>query len=390
MIKVAVLGYGVVGSGVVKFIAKNHGHIKQNASQNITIKYVLDKPDVLNRLNQRDNPANDIIYTANFADILEDAEVQIIIEAMGGINPAYDFAKQALQKGKHFCTSNKELVITHGAELAEIARRNNLGFMFEASVGGGAPIIRPMNFTLQLTNVTEISGILNATSNYILSTMTNTNTTYVTALQTAQELGYTEKNPLEDVSGTDAARKLAILLSLTTGKQINFTDIYTEGITHITREDFDFAQEFGFTIKPVTWAYINQTGIHAISAPMLVYRRNPLASTSNVFNCAILKSDSAGTTMFYGEGAGKIPTAAAIISDVIDIAKNINNPINATWSPEKATLAPFSQFACRKIVQVASRSYHTFITALETETETAETLKNTDVSRVFRIYGYDQ
>ncbi|MCL1988543.1 MAG: homoserine dehydrogenase [Firmicutes bacterium] len=376
MINIAILGYGAVGSGLAELI-KAKGKTWQ---LQIAVKYVVDIRDVSSQLE------NTATYTTNFDTILADDDVTIVVEAIGGTESAYNLVKQALLKGKHVCTSNKELVTTYGAELLQIASNTQAKFMFEASVGGGTPVIQPMYRTLQIDQIIEVAGILNGTTNYILSTMSTTTKTYETILQDVQQRNYAEKNPWEDVGGFDAARKLAILLSLATGNQLNFRDIHTEGINNITRDDFSFAHEFGFTIKPLVWGYINQNGIYAISAPILVHRKHPLANVCNAFNAAMIKTASTGNLMFYGEGAGKTPTATAIMADIFRICSATTHGL--TWSTNTAKIQPFDDFSCCKLVQVAGKN-RAFITAHETEHATAETLKNVPVAKMFRIYDYD-
>ena len=316
MINIAVLGYGTVGSGVVEVINKNHASINKRAGQEVNIKYVLDL---------RDFPGDPVekVLVHDYNVIVNDPEVKIIVEVMGGIKPAYDFTKQALEAGKSVCTSNKELVAAHGAELLAIAKANKVNFLFEASVGGGIPIIRPLNQSLTADEITEITGILNGTTNYILSKMTDEGKSFEEVLKRAQEKGYAERNPEADVEGYDACRKIAILTSLALGKQVDYQDIYTEGITKITAKDVEYAEEFGDVIKLLGVAHNTEGGIEVAVHPMMIPKEHPLASVRDSFNAVFVHSDAADDTMFYGRGAGELPTASAIMGDVIDVIRDI-------------------------------------------------------------------
>ncbi|MCL2421655.1 MAG: homoserine dehydrogenase, partial [Defluviitaleaceae bacterium] len=300
MVKIAVLGYGVVGSGIVQVLEQNRVHIEKQARRAVEVKYVLDTRDFSQELGSK--------FTQNFNTILKDEEVRIVAEVMGGLNPAYKYVKQALLRGKHVCTSNKELVIKHGAELLAIAGERNLNFMFEASVGGGIPVVRPINLALTTDKIVAVSGILNGTSNYMLTQMFNFNKSYAEALTQAQELGYVEKDPTADVGGFDACRKLAILMSLATGQQVNYEDILTEGIEDIGPADFAFARAFGFSLKPMVDGRISAQGVSAVSAPMLVHHQHPISAVTGVFNSVFVQAEATGNVMFYGQGAGQLPT----------------------------------------------------------------------------------
>ena len=301
MIQIAVLGYGTVGSGVVEVIDTNHASINKKAGEEINIKYVLDLRDF-----PGDKIQEKIVHDFNI--ILEDPEIKIVVEVMGGVEPAYTFTKKALLAGKSVCTSNKELVARHGAELLEIARERNLNYLFEASCGGGIPIIRPLNSSLTADEIDEITGILNGTTNYILTKMTEEGSSFEEVLKDAQEKGYAERNPEADVEGHDACRKIAILSSLALGRQVDYEDIYTEGITKITADDIKYAKEMGKTIKLLAFSRKVDDSFYAMVAPCLIGPTDPLYSVNGVFNAIFVHGNVLGDAMFYGSGAGKLPT----------------------------------------------------------------------------------
>jgi len=326
MIKIAILGYGTVGSGVYEILRKNPSSIEKKAGSQIEIKYILDIRDF-------DDHPEKHLFTKNYDDILNDDEVSIVVEVMGGLNPAYDFTKSALLKGKNVVTSNKELVATHGTELIAIAKEKNVNYFFEASVGGGIPIIRPLNQCLSANEIEGVHGILNGTTNYILTKMFEEGASFESALKEAQNLGYAERNPAADVEGHDACRKTAILASLATGKFVDYNDIPTEGITKISTEDVFFADKIGYVIKLIGSAEVDKDGkVSAIVAPRLVSKESQLSDVNGVFNAILLHGDSLGDVMFYGRGAGKLPTASAVVADVIDAAKHLHTNKWVIWS----------------------------------------------------------
>lgn len=329
--KVALLGYGTVGSGVVEVIQSNKDSIAKRAGEPIELKYVLDLREFPG------DPVNEMIVH-DFNTILADDEVEIVAEAMGGINPAYGFAKAVLEKGKSYVTSNKELVALHGGELLEIARENNVNFLFEASVGGGIPIIRPLNQSITADEIYEITGILNGTTNFILTKMKDEGRTFEEVLKEAQELGYAEKNPAADVEGYDACRKIAILASLAFGEHVNFEDIPTEGITKITKEDMFYAEKMNCVIKLLGTCQKQDDNVFARVAPMLISKSHPLAMVNDVFNAIFVKGNMVGDVMFYGRGAGKLPTASAVVADIVDAAKHKGTNIMTIWNKEKIDL----------------------------------------------------
>lgn len=345
MVNIAILGYGTVGSGVVEVITKNHDSINKRAGEDINIKYVLDL---------RDFPGDPVenILVHDYNVILNDPEVKIVVEVMGGVNPAYTFVKDALLNGKSVATSNKELVAAHGAELIRIAKDNNVNFLFEASVGGGIPIIRPLNQSLTADEINEIVGILNGTTNYILSKMSDEGLDFDTVLKRAQELGYAERNPEADVEGYDACRKIAILTSLACGKQVDYSDIYTEGITKITDTDIKYAKKLSGAIKLFGMSRMDDGKVFCMVAPFLISSEHALFNVNGVFNGIFVNGNMLGDTMFYGKGAGKLPTASAVVSDVIDEVKHQGTNIMTIWEPDKITLCDMKDFECRYFVRV--------------------------------------
>ncbi len=345
MINIAVLGYGTVGSGVVEVIKTNQKNVNKRAGQEINIKYVLDL---------RDFPGDPVeeILVHDYNVILNDPEVDIVVEVMGGINPAYEFTKNALLAGKTVASSNKELVASHGAELLKIAKEKNVNYLFEASVGGGIPIIRPLNQSLTADEFTEITGILNGTTNYILTKMFDEGSDFDTVLKRAQEKGYAERNPEADVEGYDACRKIAILTSLVCGKQVDFEDVYTEGITKITGAEIKYAKALGGTIKLLGKSIFKDGTVYSMVAPFIISDEHPLFNVNGVFNGIFINGNMLGDTMFYGKGAGKLPTASAVVSDVVDAVKHQGTNIMTIWEEEKITLGDMNNFECKYFVRV--------------------------------------
>ncbi len=324
--KIAILGYGTVGSGVVEILQKNKQSIAKKASQEIDIKYILDIRDFDDEI-----VAGKIVKDFNI--ILNDNEVKIVVEAMGGINPAFNFAKASMEKGKCFVTSNKELVAQKGAQLLEIAIKNNVTFLFEASVGGGIPIIRPLHQCLAANEIFEIVGILNGTTNYILTKMSKQGMNFNETLLKAQELGYAEKDPTDDIEGNDSCRKICILGSLAFGRHIYPNSVYTQGISNITIDDIKTAANFNSTIKLLGKVKKLEDGnISIIVAPFVIPLEHPLANVEDVFNGILIKGDAIGDVVFYGRGAGKLPTASAMIADIIDCAKNFGPQKRLLWN----------------------------------------------------------
>ena len=331
MISIAVLGYGTVGSGVVEVLEKNKDVINQRAGDEISVKYVLDLRDF-----PGDPIQEKIVHDIDV--IINDPEVQIVVEVMGGVEPAYTFVKRCLEAGKSVATSNKALVAKHGATLLSIAREREINFLFEASVGGGIPIIRALNSSLTADRIEEITGILNGTTNYMLTKMFYEGAQYDEVLKEAQDNGFAERNPEADVEGYDACRKIAILSSLISGHQVDFEDIYTEGITQITKEDMMYAKEMKMTIKLLASSKRDGDHLHAIVAPALLGNEHPLYSVNGVFNAVFVNGNMLGDAMFYGSGAGKLPTASAVVADVVDEAKHLHRNIMTMWKEEKLQL----------------------------------------------------
>ncbi|MDE6214347.1 MAG: homoserine dehydrogenase [Lachnospiraceae bacterium] len=332
MIQIAVLGYGTVGSGVVEVIETNKTDINKKAGEQLAVKYILDLRDF-----PGDPYEGKVVHDYNM--ILEDPDVVIICETMGGTKPAYEFTKQALLAGKSVCTSNKELVAAHGPELLKIAREHRCNYLFEASVGGGIPIIRPLNYSLTAEHIDGITGILNGTTNYILTKMDREGADFEDVLKEAQEKGYAERNPEADVEGYDACRKIAILSSLMTGKNVCSEDIYTEGITKISAADFKYAKQMNKSVKLLAVSRDTEEGFFAMVAPFLISREHPLYSVNDVFNAVYVHGNMLGDSMYYGRGAGKLPTASAVVSDVVDCARHQGKTIMCFWDEEKVEVA---------------------------------------------------
>lgn len=316
MAKIAILGHGVVGSGVMEVLLSHADSLRERAKEEIRVKYILDTKDF------PDLPYADL-FTKDFNEILQDNEVKIVVEVMGGLHPAFDFVKACLENGKSVVTSNKELVASKGAELLSIAQKNNLNFLFEASVGGGIPIIRPISQCLAANEVTEIAGILNGTTNFILTKMITEKMSFDEALKLAQKLGYAERDPAADVEGQDACRKICILASLAFGRHVYPEEVHTEGITAVTLEDVGYAKAWGGVIKLIGKVEKLPGGqLHIIVGPMFVGNESQLAHVDDVFNGIMVRGDATGDVVFYGKGAGKLPTASAVVADVIDCIKH--------------------------------------------------------------------
>jgi len=407
MIHIAVLGYGTVGSGVVEVIEKNKELINKKAGEGLNIKYILDLREFPN-----DPYEEKVIH--DFDVILADQEITVICETMGGTGAAYQFTKKALEAGKSVCTSNKELVAMHGPELLRLANANKCNYLFEASVGGGIPIIRPLNYSLTAERIEGITGILNGTTNYILTKMEKEGADFDQVLKKAQEKGYAERNPEADVEGHDACRKIAILSSLMSGKNVNYENIYTEGITKITVSDFLYAKEAGKSIKLLAMSktvMINgEERIMAMVAPCMIDQAHPLYMVNGVFNAVCVKGNMLGDSMYYGRGAGKLPTASAVVSDVIDCARHQERTIMCFWEEEEAKMVEIGEvertffvrarlegrgeveaaFPDGKVIQVAGRTDEFgYFTGVMKEKEFAakyETLGENVISRI-RVEG---
>lgn len=335
MINVAILGYGTVGSGVFEVLNTNKESITRRAGEELNVKYVLDLRDFPGQ------PVEEVLIH-DYEQIVNDPEVDIVVEVMGGVEPAYTFVKKALLAGKNVCTSNKALVAKHGRELMDIAKEKSINFLFEASCGGGIPIIRVINSSLTGDEIDEVTGILNGTTNYMLYKMNTEGCEFDTVLKEAQQKGYAEADPTADVEGYDACRKIAILSSLAYERYFDFEDIYTEGITKITPEDMEYAAKLGRTIKLLgTSRKLEDGTCYALVAPFLIGQDSPLYSVNDVFNAVFVHGNMLGDAMFYGSGAGKLPTASAVVADVVDMVKHKNTNIYIDWKPEKLELVDY-------------------------------------------------
>ena len=344
--KIAVMGYGTIGSGVVEVLEINKEKIAKRAGEPIEVKYVLDL---------REFPGtpieNKIVH--DYKVIAEDPEIGIVVETMGGVEPAFTFVKAMLEAGKQVATSNKNLVAAKGAELIKVARDHGVNFQFEASVGGGIPIIRPLNKCLTADEIEEITGILNGTTNYMLYKMSTEGCEFDTVLKEAQQKGYAEADPTADVEGYDACRKIAILSSLAYERYFDFEDIYTEGITKITPEDMEYAAKLGRTIKLLgTSRRLADGTCYAMVAPFMLGQNSPLYSVNDVFNAVFVHGNMLGDAMFYGSGAGKLPTASAVVGDIVDAAKHLHVNIVTNWNSTPAVLKPLDEVTGRFFVRI--------------------------------------
>lgn len=325
MVKIAVMGYGVVGSGVVEVFNKNHESIQKKAGRKMEIAHILDLRDF------PEDPYKDLM-TKDFGDIINDDEVKIVVETMGGVNPAYDYVKKCLLAGKSVATSNKELVATKGDELVKIAKENNVNFLFEASVGGGIPIIRPITQCLAANEICEIYGILNGTTNYVLTQMIYSSVSYEDAVSQAQKLGYAEKDPTADVEGFDACRKICILAALAFGKHVYPEQVFTEGITKITLSDVAYCESAGMVIKLIGKTIrLSEDKVITTVYPAVISSHSQLATVDDVYNAVMVRGDAIGDVVFYGRGAGKLPTASAVVADIIDCAKHLTSRKYLSW-----------------------------------------------------------
>ena len=344
MIKAAIMGYGTIGSGVLEVLQINQSSIAKRVGDGIEVKYILDLRDFPGE------PIQDKIVH-DYKTIAEDEEVRIVVETMGGVEPAYTFVKTMLEAGKHVTTSNKALVAAKGAELIALAKEKNVNFMFEASVGGGIPIIRPLNSCLTADEIEEITGIVNGTTNYMMTKMSEEGSEFADVLKDAQEKGYAEKDPTADIEGYDACRKIAILTSLVCGQQVDFEDIHTEGITKITANDIKYAKAMGRAIKLLASSKKTEGGYVAMVAPYLLPKTHPLYNVNDVFNAIFVHGNVLGDAMFYGSGAGKLPTASAVVADVVEMAKNLDKNIPVEWSSKKLELVDYKKSSSQFFVR---------------------------------------
>ena len=332
--KIAVMGYGTIGSGVVDVLRINEDKITERAGEEIEVKYILDLRDF-----PGDPMENAIVH--DYQVIVNDPEIGVVVETMGGVEPAYTFVKAMLEAGKQVATSNKNLVAAKGAELIKIARDHNVNFQFEASVGGGIPIIRPLNKCLTADEIEEITGILNGTTNYMLTKMAQEGADFDEVLKDSQDKGYAEKDPTADIEGHDPCRKIAILTSLVCGHQVDFEDIHCEGITKITATDFKYAEVMNRSIKLLASSRKVGGSYSCMVAPFMLAAEHPLCGVNGVFNGIFVHGNVLGDAMFYGSGAGKLPTASAVVADVVDMVKHKNTNIYIDWKPEKIELVDY-------------------------------------------------
>ncbi len=330
MTEIAILGFGVVGSGTAEVISMNRDHILARSGVNLNVKKILDVREI-------DEEEYKHLLTRNPDEIFNDPDIKIIVETIGGTGIAYEYTKRAFASGKSVVTSNKDLLAVHGPELLRLAEKNKVSYLFEASVGGGIPIIRPLYKCMVANEIQAIRGILNGTTNYILTKMSEDEISFEEALANAQELGYAEQNPVSDIEGFDSARKLAIMTGIATGEYIDYRLIYTEGISKISGDDVLYADELGYKIKLIASMQNKAPGIlEAIVAPMLVPDTCPLTTANNAFNAILLEGNALGPAMFYGSGAGKLPTASAVVADVVEAALHVDRvPHDNTWSEEE-------------------------------------------------------
>ncbi len=346
MAKIAVLGYGVVGSGTVEVFYKNKENLEKKAGEPLDIKYILDVRDF------PDSPYADK-FVKDFNVILNDPEVSVVSEVIGGLKPAYDFVKSALSAGKSVVTSNKELVAAKGAELLAIAKEKGVNFFFEASVGGGIPIIKPIHTCLEANEIDAIAGILNGTTNFILTKMIRDGIGFDEALKTAQELGYAERNPTADVEGIDACRKICILASLAFGRHVYPESVHTEGITKITLDDVSYIDSYNAKIKLIGCARReNENEISIGVFPAVIMDESQLAGVNDVFNAILVRGDATGDVVFYGKGAGKLPTASAVVSDIVSAVKHSDTSRSLTWvDSEQTFIRSFEEFTCANYIR---------------------------------------
>ena len=380
--KIAVLGYGVIGSGVVDLIKKNQLKINEKAGEDIDIKYILDIRDF------SDSPYKDL-FTKDFEVIVNDPEVKVVVEVIGGLEPAFTFDRRSLEAGKHVVTSNKELVSVHGCELLEIAKQKNLNFLFEASVGGGIPIIRPLHQCLAANEIESIAGILNGTTNYILTKMIEEGRDFDDALTDAQRLGYAERNPSADIDGLDSCRKTAILASLAYGIQIDPVKVYTEGIRDIKAADLKTLDGEGYCVKLLGVIKKKDEKLVCMVAPFILNKHECLLSTVNdVFNAIMVEGDAVGTSMFYGRGAGKMPTASAVVADVMDCCTHDDKRRNIFWSRfDTDVVADVSALKFKRFIRFDDGSYE--FTDEMTDDELSRHIESSGLKAVTTLRLYD-
>lgn len=351
MVNIALLGLGTVGSGVIKILRENKTIIKKRIGDEIAVKKIL----VRDLHKKRSVEVQKDIMTDDFDTIVKDDDIQILVEVMGGIEPAYTYISKAVKSGKHIVTANKELMAKYGRSIVKMAGDSGVDVYYEASVAGGIPIIRPLKESLTANKIEEIKGIINGTTNYILTRMTNENMDYNEVLKEAKEKGYAEADPTSDVEGYDARYKLAILANLAFGAEINVEDIFTEGITKITKEDIKYADELNYVIKLLAIAKLDSDGLELRVHPALVGKDHPLAQVNDVFNAIFIKGNALGEIMLYGKGAGQMPTASAVVADIIDVVRNIKaNSVNRIMSVynENTKIKDMEDIVCKYYIRM--------------------------------------
>ena len=389
MISIALLGFGCVGSGTAEVLTENKKIIEERLGCEYQIKYILDLRDF------PDSPFGELVVH-DFNIILNDPEVTIVAEMMGGSHPAYDFTKECLKAGKSVITSNKEVVAKYGVELGDLAAENGARYLFEASVGGGIPIIRPMTVDLASNKIKKINGILNGTTNYIITSMRDSGVSFEDALKEAQRLGYAEANPAADIEGVDAARKAVILGAVATGKLVSPDSIHREGVTKITLSDVALARKLGYEIKLIGYVEDIEGKLMCFVSPMAVSTSNPLARVDDVFNGVLVTANMVGEVMFYGPGAGKLPTASAVVADIVDVIANRNTASKPLgWvAANDSDVADFTKFSCRRMIVsdtpladgVSAEGAYAYISEAMTESD-AEALmaSNTAIIAIYRV-----
>ena len=360
MKNVAILGCGTVGRGVYTVLTQNSEIVAKNAGEELRVKYVVDLLDFPG------DPVESVL-THDFNDVASDPEVDIVVETMGGLRAAYNFTKASLEAGKSVCTSNKELVAAYGLELLKTAKEHGVNYLFEASCGGGIPIIRPLMTSITGDDILEISGILNGTTNYILTQMRDEGMDFDTALKGAQANGFAELHPEADIEGYDPCRKIAILTEIATGKAVDFNDIHCEGITKITAEDIAYAGKLGAAIKLLASSVKTENGYKMMVAPNLIGPDSPLYAVNGVFNAVFVKGNMLGDSMFYGSGAGSLPTASAVVGDVIDLAKNAGRCIMKIWDDDKLPIVPHAEAVNKFFVRVKAEDKEKAVAAFPVE-----------------------
>ena len=343
--KIAIMGFGTVGSGVKEVLELNRAQIEKKGGEKIETKYILSRHEHIQGV-------PDELITTDFATIENDPEVELVVEAIGGIHPAYEYIKSCLEKGKHVVSSNKAVVDACGSKLVRTAKEHDRNFYFEASVGGGIPVIRTLYHNYAGENVTEITGILNGTSNFILSKMKDEGSTFAETLKEAQRLGYAEKDPSADVDGFDTSRKTAILLSMSSGMRCRHEDIYTEGIRNVSDIDMAYARKMGYHIRLLGSVETVEEQYFAYVAPIMVGEDDPLYFVNGVYNGIRIVGNCLGNTMLYGKGAGKLPTASAVVSDIIAAARHKDHFQGIGWSEKMLTIEPMGANAFRYFLRI--------------------------------------